>query len=430
MKLALPSALATAAAFSLLTPAAATSAQVQSAPPAHQQTPAPVVRPRPRTAPAPYRDSFPVTYTPTGPQAATGSTGPHAATGSTGYHAATGPTVAPVHRTTPATPPASVPHATSAYPATGAIARPIAPHSAAATGATTPHPAQALTAIIPPKPASTPAAATATPAPVPPPAPSFNRTVIAIDPAHGGSDDGSRLADNLVEKDVTLALAFRLRSLLQARGFTVAMTRDADTNTSDQAPAPLSLDDRAGALNHTRGAACLLLHATSAGTGVHLYHSDLAPAPGEAATLPWLTAQAAWVTQSSTLADKLSQSLTRAGIPLVSATASVRPVDSLTCPALVVELAPKSAGDPSSLTSESYQQSVAQALAGALIFWKEQAQPPQRLQPATPAAAPDTATPHKPAPSSTTTPATPRPAAPATPRPRPTIPQPAENRND
>jgi len=208
----------------------------------------------------------------------------------------------------------------------------------------------------------------------------LNRTTIVLDPSHGGADSGSRLADNLVEKDVTLAFAFKLRSLLQARGFTVVLTRDADLTTTDNNPNPLTLDDRAGIANHSRAVACLLLHATASGSGVHLYHSELDPAPGEAVTLPWLTAQSAWVAQSTTLAGKLAQAFTRASIPLVSSAASIRPVDSLTCPALVVELAPKGS-DVSSLSDSSYQQSVAEALAGALVFWKNQAQPPVKLLP-------------------------------------------------
>jgi len=246
------------------------------------------------------------------------------------------------------------------------------------------------TTVAPPKPkaVTTPPNKPTLPAPVPaapaPPAQNFgplNRTTIVLDPAHGGVDTGSRLTDNLAEKDVTLALAFKLRSLLNARGFTVVMVRDSD----DAAPAnhpdsPLTLDDRAGLANHSRAVACLLLHATPSGAGVHLYNSELDPASGEAATLPWLTAQAAWVPQSRSLSQKLSASLSRASIPLVSSAVSVRPVDSLTCPALVIELAPATAGDPASISDSDYQQKVAEAIANAMVFWKNQAQPPVKLE--------------------------------------------------
>jgi N-acetylmuramoyl-L-alanine amidase len=219
-----------------------------------------------------------------------------------------------------------------------------------------------------------PAAAAPQPAPGP-----LNRNTIVLDAAHGNVDSGSRIGDSILEKDVTLALAFRLRSLLAARGFTVVMTRENDAALRPGTPGTmLTLDDRAGIANHARAAACLLLHATGSGQGVHLYGSELDAAPAEAAVLPWLTAQAAWIPQSAQLEASLGTALKRAGVPLVSSRASVRPVDSLTCPALVVELAPEG-DDRASINDSDYQQRVAEAIAGALIFWSRQVQPPLRL---------------------------------------------------
>jgi len=222
-------------------------------------------------------------------------------------------------------------------------------------------------------------AQTTAPDKAPPAAPApvaINRSVILLDPAHGGIDSGSRISDSTVEKDITLALAFRLRSLLSARGFTVVMTRDADTAAEPNAAgSPLTLDDRAGIANHSHAVACLLLHATGSGKGVHLYDSELAPSAGVQPVEPWLTAQAAWVPTSHELAREMSGALRRAGLAVVSSTASVRPVDSLQCPALVVELAPET-DDPDSISDADYQQRVAQAIAGSLVFWPSHAQPP------------------------------------------------------
>jgi N-acetylmuramoyl-L-alanine amidase len=224
---------------------------------------------------------------------------------------------------------------------------------------------------------------------LPSPAPiQINRMVVVLDPAHGGIDSGSQISDATLEKDVTLALAFKLRSLLSARGFSVVMTRDADSPAEpDAAGSPLTLDDRAGIANHAHAAACLLLHATGSGNGVHLYSSELDATAGEPPLEPWLTAQAAWVPQSQRLEKQLAAALTRAGIALVTSSASVRPVDSMTCPALVVELAPQG-DDPDSINDIDYQQRVAQAIAGALLFWREQVQPPVRLSAVTSRTAP------------------------------------------
>jgi N-acetylmuramoyl-L-alanine amidase len=269
-------------------------------------------------------------------------------------------------------------------------ALPAAPRSVAQTPASQALPTRTVpTRHATPKPSTTRSPTTksltnklpALPAPPAPPTPGpINRLLVVLDPAHGGLDTGSRIGDSILEKSVTLNLAFRLRSLLTARGFAVTMTREADSaNEPNASGQPLTLDDRAGIANHGRPVACLLLHATGAGTGVHLYTSDLAPAAGETPNLPWLTAQAAWVTQSQNLSRQIASALTHASIPLILSTASVRPVDSLTCPALVVELAPQSSDDPASVMDLDYQQHVAAAIAGALVFWKDQAQPPLRI---------------------------------------------------
>jgi N-acetylmuramoyl-L-alanine amidase len=54
-----------------------------------------------------------------------------------------------------------------------------------------------------------------------------NPKLIVIDPGHGGSDTGAE-HNGLVEKELNLDVARRLRSVLIARGWQVKMTRDSD----------------------------------------------------------------------------------------------------------------------------------------------------------------------------------------------------------
>jgi N-acetylmuramoyl-L-alanine amidase len=53
------------------------------------------------------------------------------------------------------------------------------------------------------------------------------RTIV-LDPGHGGKDPGAIGPRGLKEKDVTLALARKIRPLLEAQGYTVLMTRETD----------------------------------------------------------------------------------------------------------------------------------------------------------------------------------------------------------
>ena len=270
---------------------------------------------------------------------------------------------------------AQAPQAASGPPAQGT--------SKPATAPKRPVTAPGKPAAAPAKTATAPARH-ATPSSPPGPAPiPINRTVIVLDPAHGGVDSGSQISDTTVEKNVTLALAFRLRSLLTARGFSVVMTRDEDAAAVPNAQgSAMTLDDRAGIANHAHAAACLVLHATPSGNGVHLYRSELEASEGQAFVVPWLTAQSPWLAQSQRLEKQMATAFSRAGLALVTSRASVRPIDSLTCPALVVELAP-SGDDADSINDTDYQQRVALTIAGAMLFWQNQVQPPARLEAAT-----------------------------------------------
>ena len=202
----------------------------------------------------------------------------------------------------------------------------------------------------------------------PAPAPSTQAArpafVVVIDAAHGGSDSGARLGNGTAEKAVTLGLSVRLRSTLQARGITVVTTRESDASVAQL--------NRAETANHAQAAACLVIHATATGSGVHLYTSGLA-ASVPARPTPWQTAQAQYVTQSVKLESEIDSALAHAQIPVTLGRASVQPMDNLACPAVAVEIAPLVAGHVTAgkdVSDSGYQKSVADALAAAVESWR------------------------------------------------------------
>jgi N-acetylmuramoyl-L-alanine amidase len=197
---------------------------------------------------------------------------------------------------------------------------------------------------------------------------------VAIDAAHGGANDGARIAGNVIEKDITLDLSGRLRAALAAKGIAVVATRDSDSD--------LPVSQRAGIANHALPSACLVLHATATGTGIHLFTSSLAPIATAASAsvsptvpnlVPWQTAQAAWITRSLRLASEINSALGQAAIPTTLGVASIAPLDNLACPAVAVEIAPlvSSAANPAlSVGDARYQQRIIDALASAIDVWR------------------------------------------------------------
>jgi len=197
------------------------------------------------------------------------------------------------------------------------------------------------------------------------------RTTIFLDPAHGGSDSGARLSDSLPEKSLTLAFAARLRALLSTSGFAVIATRDTDP------AAPFTTDQRAEIANHSHPTACIVLHATASGNGIHIITSDVAP-PDDATdidtrhAIPWDTAQSASIPQSLALANSLGLALLHSRLPVLLTRASLRPLDNLTCPAVAIEIAPftPTDGEVTSVSDANYQQQIAQAIATGLTSWR------------------------------------------------------------
>lgn len=188
---------------------------------------------------------------------------------------------------------------------------------------------------------------------------------IVIDAAHGGSDTGAKLSPKLDEKTVTLTMADHLRALLAAHGVSVVMTRTNDTN--------ISMDTRAEIANHAHAAACLILHATASGTGVHLFTSSLSPAPPTAAPA-WTSAQAGYVRQSIRLSSDIDAALTHTTIPVIVGRTFLQPLDHLTCPAVAIELAPDPDGSlpgGESVNHSSYQSTVLNAIVAGILQWQQ-----------------------------------------------------------
>ncbi|HWI20650.1 MAG TPA: N-acetylmuramoyl-L-alanine amidase, partial [Vicinamibacterales bacterium] len=246
--------------------------------------------------------------------------------------------------------------------------------------------------------------AAATPAPVPaPPAPDTRlviptqgpstglRTVV-IDPGHGGDELGTQGANGTVEKEITLSVARRLRTLIETRlGLKVFLTREDDRT--------MTLDERSAFANNHRADVFLSIHANSAVRpalkGAEVFYLTVERADEEArkkaeanaTTLPalgggnraidlilWETAQARYLEQSATLAGFVEQAM-RPRVemsPRAIQQAPFRVLVGANMPAALVEIGYLSnAEQETQLASAGYQDQVAQALLDALIKFRE-----------------------------------------------------------
>jgi N-acetylmuramoyl-L-alanine amidase len=202
-----------------------------------------------------------------------------------------------------------------------------------------------------------------------PPAPAL-RFVVVLDASHGGDDFGGKLGSGQLEKTANLALSVRLRSVLAARGISVVTTRESDASVEQ--------NRRAEIVNRANAGACLSLHTSESGSGIHLFASSLPPA--SPTRFPaWKTAQSAWITRSLALAGVLNSALEHAGLHVTLDRTALPGLDSMTCPALAVEISPQR-GEDNQITAEpddpDYQARVAASLAAAIVQWRTEGRQP------------------------------------------------------
>ena len=93
---------------------------------------------------------------------------------------------------------------------------------------------------------------------------------VVIDPGHGGSETGAVGPNGLVEKDLNLSIAEMVRAELQARGFSVLLTRTTDVRMPVVVRADIARALKADAfvsIHHNGGAL-----RRSSDPGTEIYH--------------------------------------------------------------------------------------------------------------------------------------------------------------
>jgi N-acetylmuramoyl-L-alanine amidase len=233
------------------------------------------------------------------------------------------------------------------------------------------------------------------PAPETPPLldlpPAGGLRAIVIDAGHGGEDNGARGAKGTLEKNVTLAVARRLKSALEARlGVRVLLTRD-----GDQA---VAADQRAAVANNNKADIFISLHANAsprdgvAGAevfvlGVESFGStgpravqrtgETLPVVGggsrEIDITPWETAQAGHLEQSTALARSVEAALRErvAMSPRALQQAPLRVLVGTNMPAVLVEMGFLTNGaQEQQLASDEYQNAIAQGVLEGILRYR------------------------------------------------------------
>ena len=220
------------------------------------------------------------------------------------------------------------------------------------------------------------------------------RTVV-IDPGHGGEEVGAKGPSGALEKDVTLAIARKLRAALaNSLGLQAFLTRDRDEE--------IALDERAAVANNYKADLFVSIHANASRSlgakGSEVYFLTYqatddesrrmaaleggaftpgtpAPASGDLALILWDMAQAEHLEESSALASRIQEELADVtgsqgrGVKQ----APFRVLVGAAMPAVLVEVAfISNAEEERLLVSDSYQSKVVAALVRGISRYQQQ----------------------------------------------------------
>jgi N-acetylmuramoyl-L-alanine amidase len=191
---------------------------------------------------------------------------------------------------------------------------------------------------------------------------------VIVDPGHGGSDEGAS-GHNLKEKIVTLELARRLVSRLNALGFTAILTREADEF--------VSLPQRVEIANAVPGAIFISLHCNfsdnAAAHGIEIYRCQ---AKSEGTSIR-VTMSAGDAEAISDVEGRLAQALGDSVMERLHGDsrglkiANFYVVRNVNFPAVLVECGFLSnAEDAKQLADEGYREKLAQALAAGIAAYR------------------------------------------------------------
>jgi N-acetylmuramoyl-L-alanine amidase len=221
--------------------------------------------------------------------------------------------------------------------------------------------------------------------------PSGGLRIIALDPGHGGEDEGVKGAGGTKEKDLALAVARRLKTAIESRlGIRVVLTREDDRN--------VAIATRAAIANNNKADLFISLHANAsfqrAARGASILYaafdreteqsaraslgSERLPAFGggvrDVDLVPWDLAQIRHIARSGEVAALLEERF-HDRIPLSAHPVDRAPLDvleSANMPAVMLEMGYlTNAEQETQMTSPEFQNTLVQAVFDAVVQFRD-----------------------------------------------------------
>lgn len=186
--------------------------------------------------------------------------------------------------------------------------------------------------------------------------------VVVIDAGHGGNDPGKVGVHDVLEKDINLQIALRLRDVLQKKGVTVIMTREDDGNLSDS----FATNKKTSDLNHR----VEIMNNSQADCVISIHQNSFSDEAVHGAQVFFHKESEEGKLLAQNIQDAIKKSVDKNNNKKIKAGNDYFIVKNSVSPCVIVECGFLSNGlETDNLMDEMYQEKMANAIADAVVTW-------------------------------------------------------------
>ncbi len=183
--------------------------------------------------------------------------------------------------------------------------------------------------------------------------------VIVIDPGHGGSDPGKVGCNNILEKDINLAISNELKSCLEEQGIKVIMTRTDDAGLYSEEDS----NKKAADMRER----CRIIEENAADIVVSIHQNSYTDSSVAGAQVFYYKHSKSGAELAQIIQDSLKNNVNPDNNRLIKANDSYYMLIHTKCPTVIVECGFLSnPGEAEKLSEEDYQKQIAEAISDGI----------------------------------------------------------------
>lgn len=186
------------------------------------------------------------------------------------------------------------------------------------------------------------------------------KQVVAIDPGHGGFDPGKVGVTGVLEKDINLAISFKVRKKLEKKGVQVIMTRTTDDAICSPEEKNKKMADMRNRVE--------IINASNAAIAVSIHQNSFTDSSSKGAQVFYYTGSKEGEALAKILQTNLREKIGDNNRRLEKANSDYYVLRKVSCPVVIVECGFLSNTEEEALLGEEdYQEKVADGIAAGIL---------------------------------------------------------------